>query len=292
MKFLSRRMVRQKVNGNGIRSAGNPDEEPVLSRFPVCPPVLVGIQGGNSRKAVNKQQDLPLYSNACSDHPASNGAINASAFESSHLAALGRAGLDAVKSRPEQEISAEVVDDSSHHLTDPVFRSKNGLQASFPLKLQRILDKFEAESNIDVLSWQPHGRAFIVHDSDRFVNEVLPVYFNQTKYSSFQRQCHMYNFTRITHAGSDKGAYFNVNFQRGRPELSMKMQRTRVNGNGTRRPGNPDQEPDLCAMPPLPAIEPGTTIEIPLDFPSAVALTGLVAVGEGNTSGSTSGDED
>lgn len=35
-KFLSRRMTRQKVNGNRIRSAGNPDEEPDLSMFPIC----------------------------------------------------------------------------------------------------------------------------------------------------------------------------------------------------------------------------------------------------------------
>ena len=35
-KFLSRRMTRQKVNGNRIRSAGNPDEEPELSMYPVC----------------------------------------------------------------------------------------------------------------------------------------------------------------------------------------------------------------------------------------------------------------
>jgi HSF-type DNA-binding len=38
MKFLCRRMSRQKVNGNRIRSAGNPDEEPNLVLFPVCPP--------------------------------------------------------------------------------------------------------------------------------------------------------------------------------------------------------------------------------------------------------------
>jgi hypothetical protein len=38
MKFLCRRMSRQKVNGNRIRSAGNPDEEPKMALFPVCPP--------------------------------------------------------------------------------------------------------------------------------------------------------------------------------------------------------------------------------------------------------------
>ena len=37
MKFLTKRMNRQKVNGNRIRSAGNPDEEPALATYPVCP---------------------------------------------------------------------------------------------------------------------------------------------------------------------------------------------------------------------------------------------------------------
>jgi HSF-type DNA-binding len=38
MKFLCRRMSRQKVNGNRIRSAGNPDEEPKMAMYPACPP--------------------------------------------------------------------------------------------------------------------------------------------------------------------------------------------------------------------------------------------------------------
>jgi len=38
LKFLTRRMTRQRVNGNRIRSAGNPDEEPVLATYPACPP--------------------------------------------------------------------------------------------------------------------------------------------------------------------------------------------------------------------------------------------------------------
>ena len=41
LKFLCRRMTRQKVNGNRIRSAGNPDEEPVLSSYPTCPPAMI-----------------------------------------------------------------------------------------------------------------------------------------------------------------------------------------------------------------------------------------------------------
>lgn len=61
-------------------------------------------------------------------------------------------------------------------------------QASFPLKLQRILDKTNEEGRTDIISWLPHGKAFLVHDVDRFVTEVMSLHFNQTKYSSFQRQ--------------------------------------------------------------------------------------------------------
>lgn len=53
----------------------------------------------------------------------------------------------------------------------------NGVQASFPFKLQRILDKLEAEGNHEIISWLPHGRAFVVHDPDRFVSDLMTVYF-------------------------------------------------------------------------------------------------------------------
>lgn len=53
-KFLSRRMIRQKVNGNRIRSAGNPDEEPDLSMYPIC-------RDDNT----NVNHPLSLSSNSC-----------------------------------------------------------------------------------------------------------------------------------------------------------------------------------------------------------------------------------
>jgi hypothetical protein len=214
MKFLSRRMQRQKVNGNGIRAAGNPDEEPTLAHFPECPVQAV----------------LRDYAHDTSSH------------------ATDTTGDDSL---------------TGHRQCSAV-----GVQVSFPLKLQRILDKLEAEDKHDVVSWLAHGRAFLVHDPDRFVSEIMPMYFNQTKYSSFQRQLHMYNFQRIT-AGQDKGAYHNSYFQRGKPALAIKMQRTRVNGKGTRRPGNPHAEPNLYKMESLPGIPFGAIIDVPVDMPGS-----------------------
>jgi hypothetical protein len=143
-------------------------------------------------------------------------------------------------------------------------------QVGFPLKLQRILDKLEAERLFtDLVSWQPHGRAFKVKNSSRFVHEVMPLFFTMSKFSSFQRQLHMYSFTRITSSGSDKGAYWHPLFMRGAPELAMQMHRTRIRGTGTRKPGNPSLEPDFSTMRPVPRIVPGTRIDIPHEASAA-----------------------
>lgn len=227
IKFLSRRMQRQKVNGNGIRAAGNPDDEPNLNLFPPCPP----LQNG----------PLPL--------PAER--------PTGLLVASATAALEAANNQAAEEDLCE-----GH---DPILKASAGAQVSFPLKLQRILDKLESEGRTDVISWLSHGRAFLVKDSQRFVDEIMPVYFNQSKYSSFQRQLHMYNFARVTGHSPDKGAYHHRCFLRGHPELALKMRRTRVNGKGTRRPGNPNEEPDFYIMEPIPVIAEGTIIDIPLE---------------------------
>lgn len=49
----------------------------------------------------------------------------------------------------------------------------------------------------DVVSWAPDGLSFHVHNTERFMTEVLPAYFNQTKFKSFQRQLSNYGFARI-----------------------------------------------------------------------------------------------
>lgn len=99
-------------------------------------------------------------------------------------------------------------------------------QDKFPLKLQRILDKLEEDGRTDIIPWLPHGRAFMVHHVDRLVQEILPLHFNQTKYTSFQRQLHMYHIARVVQ-GPDKGAYFHNQLLRGQPELSKRIRRMR-----------------------------------------------------------------
>ena len=236
MKFLCRRMTRQKVNGNRIRSAGNPDEEPRLSNYAICPPPVISTE------------DSPISSS-----PTNKKFTYISRKEDEYG--------DENHAEDQDIEDEETVNEKCVSLSNSQ-RNNGGVLVSFPLRLQRMLDKLEAEQETNIISWLSHGRAFLVHDPEAFVDHLMPVYFNQTKYSSFQRQLHMYNFQRIT-AGKDKGAYHNPNFQRGKPYLCPHMVRTRVNGKGCRKPGDPNNEPNLYSLEPLPQITAGTAIEVP-----------------------------
>ena len=57
LKFLCRRMSRQKINGNGIRAAGNPDEEPALVDYPICPPSLHSTNDSSDSEPCNEISD-------------------------------------------------------------------------------------------------------------------------------------------------------------------------------------------------------------------------------------------
>jgi len=47
---------------------------------------------------------------------------------------------------------------------------------SFPYKLHMALEAVHADGLSHIVSWQPHGRCFSVHDSKKFINEVMPRY--------------------------------------------------------------------------------------------------------------------
>jgi hypothetical protein len=100
-----------------------------------------------------------------------------------------------------------------------------------------------------VVSWLPHGRAFIVRRPKAFTSEIMPKYFRQSKLTSFQRQLNLYGFRRITQ-GADAGAYYHELFLQGRPHLCMRMNRQKVKGTGHKQPTDAQSEPNFYAMPP------------------------------------------
>jgi HSF-type DNA-binding len=102
--------------------------------------------------------------------------------------------------------------------------------ARFPEQLHRALSEMASKGLDYIASWQPHGRSFKIHDTQAFVQLVLgryvvvfpalfhietPVHlkeltcivpislyimhswFDQTKFTSFQRQLNIYDFERI-----------------------------------------------------------------------------------------------
>ena len=127
-------------------------------------------------------------------------------------------------------------------------KRRGGVITSFPLKLHEMLDKIEADGLAGVISWQPHGRAFLVHKPAEFVSTVMPKYFRQTKLTSFQRQLNLYGFCRLTRGQDNKGYYHEL-FLRGKPFLTKYMARTKVKGTGFKAASSPDMEPDLYSMP-------------------------------------------
>ncbi|KAI2498383.1 DNA binding protein [Fragilaria crotonensis] len=91
----------------------------------------------------------------------------------------------------------------------------NNNPKTFPMKLHRLLDKLEAANKRDIISWLPHGQGFVVRNPDALVREILPKYFRQTKYASFQRQLSTYGFQRLKE-GPERGAMHHEHFQRGK----------------------------------------------------------------------------
>mmetsp|Transcript_3160 Transcript_3160/g.4205 ORF Transcript_3160/g.4205 Transcript_3160/m.4205 type:complete len:541 (+) Transcript_3160:308-1930(+) len=129
-------------------------------------------------------------------------------------------------------------------------KKTGGVTKAFPEKLYEMLSKEslpETDSSI-VVSWLPHGRAFIVRKPKQFTTQIMPKYFRQTKLTSFQRQLNLYGFRRITQ-GADSGAYYHELFLRGRPQLCMRMVRQKVKGTGHKQPTDVTTEPNFYIMP-------------------------------------------
>jgi HSF-type DNA-binding len=46
---------------------------------------------------------------------------------------------------------------------------------NFPVKLHCMLSALEKEGLSHIVSWQPHGRCFLVRDHKKFVERILPL---------------------------------------------------------------------------------------------------------------------
>jgi hypothetical protein len=162
-----------------------------------------------------------------------------------------------LRSRHEPFIDCINIEDplEASRKTEAARRSRGGVAEHFPERVHRFLADVEKEGLSDICSFYSHGRAFGIHDVERFVNEVMPKYFKQSKWNSFARQLNLYGFTRMA-SGPDAGAYYHELFLKGRPSLCLHMRRVGTpKGNIDRRKCRPKnvseiKEPDFYQMKP------------------------------------------
>ncbi|KAL7539123.1 hypothetical protein ACHAWF_006309 [Thalassiosira exigua] len=128
---------------------------------------------------------------------------------------------------------------------------RGGIYDPFPVKFHRMLDQIRDEGHSDIVSWLSHGRAFKIHQPKEFAATIMPRFFNQSKYTSFQRQLNLYGFSRCCR-GRDSGAYHHPFFLRNKLSLAKNIVRTKIKGNGhkTMRLDH-EVDPDFYAMPSL-----------------------------------------
>lgn len=97
---------------------------------------------------------------------------------------------------------------------------------SFPSKLFHMLAEADKAGHADIVSFLPHGKAFMIHKPEAFATEILPKYFKTNRLSSFQKQLSLYGFKRVKF-GADLGAIRHDSFQRDDKKLVAKIQRKR-----------------------------------------------------------------
>mmetsp|Transcript_20448 Transcript_20448/g.58130 ORF Transcript_20448/g.58130 Transcript_20448/m.58130 type:complete len:488 (-) Transcript_20448:256-1719(-) len=102
----------------------------------------------------------------------------------------------------------------------------------FPYKLHAMLVKAEQEGLEDAAGWMADGRSFIVRNRRKFIEHLLPMFFKQTKFKSFQRQLNLWGF-ETAHGGRHDEALggtriFHPSFVKGRVDLCSQMAREKM----------------------------------------------------------------
>lgn len=86
------------------------------------------------------------------------------------------------------------------------------LRQPFPVKVYEMLENADEKQFSHVVSWNATGTGFMVHDKEHFTREIVPDYFNLTKYKSFQRQVGFVRSTRMRHNSLPRHFYIPLAF--------------------------------------------------------------------------------
>lgn len=204
----------------------------------------------NKRRRLNKTIADDVFSSSPSSPSSSSSRYLDSSPPDNSLTSKPK--IDTKKREIQHNYHDHANDDGAIYLNTPVI-SKGGVTVPFPEKLHNMLEHIaQNEPELSsIISWQPHGRCFLVKDAKAFGANVLPRFFEQKKYASFQRQLNLYGFSRLT-KGADRGSYYHELFLRSKKILCRGIQRMKVKGTGSRMASNPDQEPKFYLMSSMP----------------------------------------
>lgn len=115
--------------------------------------------------------------------------------------------------------------------------NENLIKGPFPFKLHIVLKVLDQEGSHDIISWNSHGRSFIIKNQHKFEAEVMPRFFKTNQLPSFRRQLNLYKFVRVNE-GPESGSYYHELFLRTKPLLSLKLERLNRKG--------PDSSKQVC----------------------------------------------
>jgi len=130
--------------------------------------------------------------------------------------------------KDEQDLLSDglcVLDSVENINANASLESQQDAELSFPFKLHLMLDRAERDKYAHIVSWVMAGTAFKVHNTRAFVEQVMPNFFNQSKYESFRRQLNLYHYSRVAQGGN-RGIISHPSFIRGAPELCKDIKRT------------------------------------------------------------------
>lgn len=114
-------------------------------------------------------------------------------------------------------------------------KMRGGVIEPFPEKLHRLLLEVEFSGRSNVISFVSEGRAFAIHNNEVFFREIVPLYFRQSRLSSFKRQLNLYGFEPVN-TGPTRGAYYHELFHRDHPERCRRMRRVAVKVSAAKQP--------------------------------------------------------
>ena len=155
---------------------------------------LVSFENRNPQQSISSMQPLPVnilgfnkfqhVPKSFRNVPESSNACNVYSKEQ-----LYRSQINAGSSReiPMRVSSGNAFNGSCLSNSADMMSDKSYKRCQFPHKLYEMLMKADSMGYSHVVSFLPHGRAFIVRDKGLFEERVLPMFFSHKSFNSFRR---------------------------------------------------------------------------------------------------------